>query len=218
MRGNALRAQPLSQAEVPRAPWEEHSAQASIVRPEGWNPENFAREQIRGLVRQVFFSGGARPVRQVVFSAVEAETEIWSICRQVAEVLALETTGRVAVTGRNRPISIRRGSLWLVQPEMTDDESGDDSFSASALHSHLQWLRAEFEYSVVEGPPAGESHEAAAMAQFADGIILVLSAQRTRRAAALKAKESLERVQARMLGTILSDRLFPVPEAIYRRL
>jgi len=86
------------------------------------------------------------------------------------------------------------------------------------LHSYLGEMRREFEYSILEGPPAGESHEASAMAQFADGIILVLSAQYTRRIAARKVKEMLEATQVRILGTILSDRIFPIPEAIYRRL
>jgi len=215
MSGNVLSAGWLDQAEVQEKPvWEETSAQAFAPPLAGWNPENFAQEQIRGLVRQVFFANGPRPVRQVVFSAVEAETELWSICRRVAEALALETTGRVAVAGRNRPVSVRRGKLWTIRAEENDGEV----VTASALHAHLQGLRAEFEYSIVEAPPAGESHEAAAMAQFADGIILVLSAQRTRRATACKIKESLERAQVRMLGTVLNDRLFPIPEVIYRRL
>jgi Mrp family chromosome partitioning ATPase len=56
------------------------------------------------------------------------------------------------------------------------------------------------------------------MAQFADGIILVLSARHTRRVTACKIKETLQAAQARLLGTVLSDRVFPIPEAIYRRL
>src|SRR5207245_3174616 len=39
----------------------------SFEQAEGWNPEDFAREQIRGLVRQLFLSSIGRPVRQVVF-------------------------------------------------------------------------------------------------------------------------------------------------------
>ena len=30
-----------------------------------WSPEDFAREQIRGLVRRVFFASGGRPVTQI---------------------------------------------------------------------------------------------------------------------------------------------------------
>ena len=90
--------------------------------------------------------------------------------------------------------------------------------TATSLHSYLGEVRREFEYSIVEAPPAGESNVATAMAQFADGIILVLSAHRTRRIMARKIKGVLEAAQARILGTVLSDRVFPIPEGIYRRL
>src|SRR5271165_7048122 len=78
---------------------EEVRPQRSTQQCGGWNPANFAREQIQGLVRQVFFSNPARPVRQVVFSAAEPETDVRTICRRVGEALALETPGSVAVVG-----------------------------------------------------------------------------------------------------------------------
>ncbi len=90
--------------------------------------------------------------------------------------------------------------------------------TAVGLHSYLGAVRREFDYSILEGPPAGESNEATSMAQFADGIILVLSAGSTRRVVARRIKEMLEAAQARVLGTVLTDRVFPIPERIYRRL
>ncbi|HKH98507.1 MAG TPA: hypothetical protein VJ999_05310 [Candidatus Sulfotelmatobacter sp.] len=233
-------------------------AEPAGVRPElrivrtarGWNPENFAREQIRGLVRQVFFSNLLRPVRQVVFSPVEPETDMQNLCRRVGHALALESAGTVAVVGghplmlkdevlrdealrdetelrptageevcdpgmplRQRAVPVR-GNLWLV-PGLADD---GDGVPDARWHAHLCEVRREFEYSIVEGPPAGESNEATAMAQLADGIILVLSAHHTRRAAALNIKERLQAAQARLLGAVLSDRTFPIPESLYRRL
>jgi hypothetical protein len=225
-------------AETPER--EDAPAHAKSLRLRGWSPENFAREQIRGLVRQVFFASGPRPVRQVVFSAVEAETDVVNVCRRVGAALALETVGSVAVMARSPlilqnagtlgerwseppkrgSVTLRQrakrasGNLWLVPAE----ERNGEAVMSAALHSYLGEMRAEFEYSIVEGPAAGESQEAMAMAQFADGIILVLSAQRTRRVTARKIKERLEDAQIRLLGTVLSDRVFPVPEAIYRRL
>jgi len=212
----------------------------SLRAPAGWNPENFARGQIRGLVRQVFFSNAERPVRQVVFSAFEAETDTRGLCRWVGEALARETPATVAVVGGYprllhgaeterggpadrgiqdamplRQMAARvRGNLWL----LPDGPAGGASVSAASLHSHLGEVRRQFEYSIVQAPPAGESDQATAMAQFADGVILVLCAHRTRRAAASKVKAELEAAQARILGTVLSDRMFPIPEAIYRRL
>jgi hypothetical protein len=219
---------------------EEQYAPVQTLRPAwSWNPENFAREQVRGLVRQVFFSNAAPAVRQVVFSPVDAETDVRRICRRVGEALALETAASIALAGeypqiyeawaqtehaaesddrvssRLRQVATRlRGQLWLVP----FDRDGRELFSVTSLHSHLCDLRREFEYSIVEGEPAGDSSEAAAMAQLADGVILVLSAHRTRRATAFNIKQRLEAAQARILGVVLSDREFPIPEAIYRRL
>jgi hypothetical protein len=203
-----------------------------VPRAGGWNSETFAREQIRGLVRQVFLANVARPVRQVVFSAVDQATDVKNICRLVGEALSLETKGNIAVVGEypravleaeicdrpdtegstlRRSATQVRGNLWLVPAAEKDG-------ATASLHSYLGEMRREFEYSIVEGPPAGESNEAAAMAQFADGIILVLSARHTRRITARKIKETLQVAQARILGTVLSDRVFPIPEGIYRRL
>jgi len=213
-----------------------------LVRPRRareWNPEAFAREQIRSLVQRVFFSLSDRPARQVVFSAVEGDTDIRQICRRIAATLSEETLKSVAVMSAGprllesvgarestvdsqsrdasmpplRRIATKlRENLWQVPP------AGRNPATASSLHSYLGEMRREFEYSIVEAPPAGESNEATAMAQFADGIILVMSAQRTRRAAALKIKESLDAAKARLLGTVLCDRQFPIPEKVYRRL
>jgi hypothetical protein len=204
----------------------------------GWNPENFAREQIRGLVRQIFFSNAIRPTRQVVFCALDAETEVRSICRRVGEALALQITVRVAVVGayprliqdaekesadappgdRNTPVgrvaTPVRGNLWLVPDGARDSRLGP----SASWDSFLGEVRQEFEYSIVQGPVAGESDEATAVAQAADGIVLVLSAKRTRRATARRVKEALVAAHANILGTVLSDREFPIPEAIYRRL
>jgi hypothetical protein len=208
-----------------------------------WSPEQFAHEQIRGLVRQIFFSNATQPVRQVLFTAVEARTEVTQLCRQVGEALALEVKGSVAVLGRDAPlpeesgreqpgtarprpgepspVSLReaarrvKGNLWLLTEVSRAPNRGSTN---AALYSKLCELRAEFEYSIVEGPPAGLSSEAAALGQLTDGIVLVLAAHKTRRAVARKIKETLEGARTRILGIVLSERTFPIPAALYRRL
>jgi hypothetical protein len=203
-----------------------------------WNPDDFAKEQIRGLVRRVFFSSAERQVRQVVFCAVEPETDVHRICRRVGETLAIETQGTIAIAGglpkllhsrvagnlmpENRdsvrrlrqPANQVRRNLWLVPAHTREGEP----VTASSLHQYLSHVRREFDYSVVEGRAAAQSNEAMAMAQFADGMILVLSAQHTRRATARTIKEAIEGSRVRLIGTILSDRMFPIPDALYRRL
>ena len=48
--------------------------------------------------------------------------------------------------------------------------------------------------------------------------MLVLEANTTRRITALKAKQALEGHKVRVLGTVLNNRTFPIPESVYRLL
>ena len=215
-------------------------ADRSIRLAERWNPEDFAQEQIRGLVRQVFLSKVERQVQQVVFSAVDRLTDVRNLCWRVGEELALETEESIAVVGdyaalldedmyancvtqhvgkneskqRAQEVADGRGNLWLVPPLSGEGKQ----VSTAVLRSYLGGMRSQFHYSIVVGPPAAESNVATALAQLADGIVLVLSAQRTRRISARRIKERLEAAQARLLGVVLGDRVFPIPEGIYRRL
>ena len=203
-----------------------------------WNPERFAHEQIRRLVRQVFFNRGPMQVRQVVFSAVDVQTDVQTICAQVGEALAEETTADVAVVGGMSPGEIRRGIPRTSTEDDGNGDTGSDPSSANrfrnlwflppregrgwgsktSIKTYLDDIRREFQYSVVQAPPVTNCDEALSLAESADGIILVLSAKRTKRMAAFRIREMLVFAQVRLLGTVLSDREFPIPEKIYRRL
>lgn len=204
---------------------------------EGWNPKDFAREQIRGLVRRVFFGNGDQSVKQIVFSAAGPHIDVANVCEQVAQALALETHAHVALVGREYGVADTSHScahsketpaikswstqmainLWRV-PKRGPGEYGEESGTGLHWLSFLGELRNEFEYAVIHGPTAGVSSEAALLGQMTDGIILVLAARSTRKATARTIKEALEASRSRLLGTVLSERTFPIPERIYRRL
>jgi hypothetical protein len=229
LRSSELIGCPAEEAELPRF--------RVACDPNGWNPKDFAREQIRGLVRRVFFATGGQPVKQVVFSGADPNMNVAYICDQVGRALALETPADIAIVSREplveqmaRPHShcgksaaIKSRStqaainLWRV-PEFAMDVCGEESGTGAYWLSCLAELRNEFEYSVIHGPVAGTSSEAAVLGQLADGIIVVLGAHTTRRSTARKILETLDSTQARILGTVLSERKFPIPGWIYRRL
>lgn len=201
-------------------------AERSIERASGFSAERFADGQVRGLVRQVFTSGLTPPVRQVVFTGIEAGVDVGAICARVGETLAAETAQEVVVVTSGPRSDFRREAqaieavrtatrqvdknLWSLQ--IPND---GNQITSQLLRAYMLEIRREFEYSIL-GASAGEPNEALAMGQSADGIILVLSAMRTRRAVALRFRDGL--AQSRLLGTVLTDREFPIPAAIYRRL
>jgi Mrp family chromosome partitioning ATPase len=104
----------------------------------------------------------------------------------------------------------------MPMPVFLDGDQGGRS--AAWLHGRLEQLRLDFDYTLLQAPAAGSSSEAAMFGSLCDGVILVLEARSTRRLAAQKVKAMLHAANARLLGTILTERTFPIPERIYRKL
>lgn len=192
-----------------------------------WSAEKFAFDQIRGLARRIFSPGNSPQVRHVVFSAIGMNIDVDEMCQRVARALAEGNGADIAlVTSKDwsgklpRGIPLRRISsqigrnLWSLPGPFAAVSSG----CFDSAESYLAALRAEFEYSIVTGPPAGQSDIAVTTARIADGMVLVLSTRSSRRAAALKVKDNLHEMGVRLLGAVLVDREFPIPERLYLRL
>lgn len=192
-------------------------------RVQGWDAEQFAAEQIRNLVRRVFDPGGASAIRQVVITAIDADSPVRDIAQRIGQTLASESAQDVAIVGADPQVQmgelahghslknsalLSRNNVWLLPfPDTTN--------ATESMQTYLARIRCEFAYSVIAASE-GAATEAQRAGKFSDGVILVLSAMRTRRAAARRFLETLPPVQ--LLGTVLSDRDFPIPERIYRRL
>jgi len=154
-----------------------------------------------------------RPNGEFDFLEQQTEKSKQQLEESKQRLLKFTAARQVAAASQQRDLARQvRRNLWIVP--MAEGEPRTTAF----LHTYLGEVRREFEYSIVESQSAGASNEAVAMAHCADGIILVLSALRTRRAAAGKIRQTFEEAQVRLLGTVLSDREFPIPEGVYRRL
>jgi Mrp family chromosome partitioning ATPase len=79
-------------------------------------------------------------------------------------------------------------------------------------------LRKEFDYVLIDSPPLNTYSDGVAVGQLADGLVLVLEANSTRREAAVKIAENLRSAQIRILGAVLNKRTFPIPEFLYHLL
>ena len=208
---------------------------------QSWN-EDFAREQIHNLVRQLFLPGWPKPLRQVVFSPVDSGTDVLSICIRVGDALAEQAAGSCCVAetcplqqeqilakgcsahsiqkqfGTLRDSAEQLSSnLWFMSGEVFQ-QGHHGPMSALWLRARLAELRLEFDYTVFQGPVVSGDTAAAMLGGLCDGLVLVLAANSTRRLAAQKAKETLSCANSRLLGVVLSERTFPIPESIYQRL
>ncbi len=171
------------------------------VRESGpWNPDRFGDEQIRNLVRQVFLPGWPKPARQVVFCAVE-DGDVAGICLRVSQALAAQIPGNVALVEAHLP-SEADDAYGMPTPAFRPAGFRPLRDSARRISSHLWRVPREMFLG----------------GYLSDGVILVLQANSTRRAAAQRAVQTLQATNARLLGSVLNGRTFPIPEGIYRRL
>ena len=190
-------------------------------------------DQIHALVQQLFFRHESKPVRHVGFATVEASTETAAVCLEVAGALAEESRYDVGLIDAypdsalletklqipspkpaeaTWPIAPR---LWMVPRESWLPEDCGQRITDQNL-SRLRELTTEFDFSILWCPPV--SWRMASIGQTCDGLVLVLSANKTRRLVAAQIKDQLSKAQVPLLGTVLAERRFPVPRGLYRSL
>lgn len=69
----------------------------------------------------------------------------------------------------------------------------------------IDQVRKEFDYVLIDTPPAGLVSDPMILASQADGVLLVLDARKTRKVSLRKVKRSLEAVGANILGTVMNN-------------
>jgi hypothetical protein len=204
-----------------------------IPRPAASPGVSVRSEQIHALVQQLFFRHEAEPVRHVGFAAIEAGAPTSALCLEVAKALAeedrydvglidaypdsvpLQAQLQIASPSRaeaNWPIAQR---LWMVPRQSWLPEVGGRRITDQNL-SRLRDLTTEFEFSILWCAPV--SWLTASIGRACDGLVLVLTANKTRRLVATQIKDQLTKAQVPLLGTVLAERRFPVPQGLYRSL
>lgn len=204
-----------------------------VQRPELSRVASVQDEQIHALVQQLFFRHESGPVRHVGFSSVEASTETATLCLAVAKALAagerydvglidahsdpvrLQNHLQIPASNRAEPTWLIAPRLWLVPRQSWLPDSCGQRTTDQNL-SRLRELTIEFDFSILWCAPV--SWLAASIGQACDGLVLVLTANKTRRLVAAQIKDQLSKAQVPLLGTVLTERRFPVPQGLYRSL
>jgi len=205
-------------------------------------------EETTRMVQRVFLLPGPGAPRAVVFSGVAQGDGCSSVCAGAAVTLVAQASGSVCVVDADlRTPSIYRqfgvenragltdavaqpgpirdfvqqvggaSELWVLTSGLVA-ATPHALFHSDGFRSRMTELRAEFDYVLIDSPPVNVYADAIALGQLADGVILVLQSNSTRRESARMAKESFEAASVRLLGAVLNKRTFPVPEGFYGKL
>lgn len=76
--------------------------------------------------------------------------------------------------------------------------------SSEKMKKFLESLKETYDYIIIDTPPIIMVTDAQIISQYADGCLLVVASAEADKNAAIKAKELLEKVNARILGVVLN--------------
>lgn len=195
--------------------------------------------EVDRLVERIFFPHTGVPSRHALFFGIEANNASSSIGAQVARTLAAKSGERVCLIDAH-PASGGVSDVFGVPPYPEEGRTGSmiDACvpvaanlwlvrwpSASArrdlppiFRSRFAELQHDFRYCLIDAPGCHLNDDAMVWAHVSDAAILVIEAETTRRVDVRKAKQTLETAGVRLAGTVLHNRSFPVPKALYDRL
>jgi len=86
------------------------------------------------------------------------------------------------------------------------------------LRAYWDRLREQLDLVIIDAPPPYASPVGLALAPTADGVVLVLEAERTRASAAAAARDAIRSTGANLLGVVLNKRRYHVPRFLYDQL
>ena len=91
-------------------------------------------------------------------------------------------------------------------------------WKSERMKNLLNELRARFTRVVFHVSPVLSSGDAVNLARLADGIVVAVQADGTRREVVMRAIELLAESKGRVLGAVLTNRKHIIPSAIYKRI
>lgn len=80
-----------------------------------------------------------------------------------------------------------------------------EMLGSKSMSSLLDMLREQFDIILIDSPPVLAVTDAQLLASQSDGVLLVVNAGKVKKDIAVKAKENLSRVNARILGVVLNN-------------
>jgi Mrp family chromosome partitioning ATPase len=205
------------------------------------------REEDVRLVQRVFSMGGKIARQVVLFSGIDEEAGCTSICVRASEILAARAEGPVCVVDaalrspslhryfsvsnikglaeavlESGPIQdfsqqLPESNLWVMASGLVSSQLNSLLF-LDRLHSRMTELRAVFKHVLIHSLPFNLDPVTIPLSHLTDGVVLVVEANSTRRERARRVKKNLEAASVPVLGVVLNNRTFPIPEAIYSRL
>jgi Mrp family chromosome partitioning ATPase len=190
--------------------------------------------EISNIGERLFVLPGASAPRVVVFADAEPTKGSNCIFARIGEALATSNKGTVCVVDANlqSPSAHRYFGIddhfgladALLRPDPVEkfcrfmDGSRLGLITAGAkanMAERIREINRRFDFVLIEAPPLSECNHAIVLGQTADGLVMIVEANATRRERAKSIAEAVKAAGVNLLGVVLNNRMFPIPQRIY---
>jgi capsular exopolysaccharide synthesis family protein len=97
-------------------------------------------------------------------------------------------------------------------------ENPAELLSSDKMKALLNQMRLQFDHIIIDTPPVIAVTDSGIVGAFSDGVLMVIQAGRTQRGIVKRATELLYQTHAKVLGHVLTNIEYHLPEYIYRYL
>lgn len=207
--------------------------------------EERQRNELIKVVQSLFLMAGSKAPRAVVLAGMDPGNGCSWICSRASELLASQVKGPVCIVDANfhspalhdhfgvsnhqglsdaldgtepiRTFVHRLGgdNLWFLGSGGRGQTSG---LAAEPMRQRLTELRQYFEFILIDAPALSLGNDAVVLSRAAEGLVLVLKANASRREVARKMVLELRNSGVKILGAVMNQRTFPIPESLYEKL
>ncbi len=217
--------------------WRQIISKVEFPHPERFSPVsvvNSVNDPAFSLMHQLFFPIGKPRRSSVLLVTVDSNSGATRLSEQMAialskasgEMVGVVAEEYVSASPAKKPPSAAFGSpAWQAQASWVAEKvrripldllSAKSNDSGEFKCASLDQFRGAFEYFLLAASISDGSMSV--LGNLCDAAVLLVTANVTRREAALRAKEQLVRQGVNLLGIVLDQRTLPIPESLYRRL
>jgi Mrp family chromosome partitioning ATPase len=189
---------------------------------------------------------GEAPIRSALFTPIDADAGSGMVCVGTAVELTVQSPSAICVIDCNLHSSSLTAALGVTATRgLSDVLFGRESFAgclvgiarniwflprahggdevetritAEQMQIHLRDCLTRFDYVLLDSGPVAADSDGALLGAVVDAAVLVVDATATRRETARRAARQLRSAQVNVIGAVLTNRTFPIPDAIYRTL
>jgi Mrp family chromosome partitioning ATPase len=217
-------------------------ASAASAVSEFLGSEESVNPELLELVQRIFLMRAEDAPRAVTFAAIDGSADSGRICALAAHLLSKASRGSVCIVDANvrdsslpnllgacwqgateapangapiRSFTILLSARLSLMPVGAIRSDSEDLLNLDRTQAKIKELRSQFDWVIVNAPPLNRNVDSIALGQLTDGVVIIIEAGSTRRESAQVAVSSLRASNIPVLGAVLTNRTFPIPDKLY---